>query len=52
MIEAQGSSVESLSSAVTQTDDLVEHLVDEVDALARYWVGRKKGPVAMVALSS
>jgi hypothetical protein len=52
MLEAQGSSVESLNSAVTQTDDLVEHLVDEVDALARYWVGRKKGPVAMAALSS
>jgi hypothetical protein len=46
-----GSSIESLGTAVTQSDDLIEHLVDELDAIERSVAGRDKNQTVVAALS-
>jgi uncharacterized coiled-coil protein SlyX len=46
-----GSTIESLGTAVTQSDDLIEHLVDELDALERSLSGKHKTNGVMAALS-
>ena len=51
-LAAHSSAIESLGSALTQSDDVIEHLVDELDALERSLAGRKKTQTANSALSA
>jgi len=51
-LEAHNSSIESLGTAVTQSGDLIEGLVDALDSVERSLTGEQKKRTAMVALSS